>query len=165
MRTSAAEARIAETLLCTAWSRPECSEGGSARSASLKRAENQPYVMEMGVLEARLEHCCSEASSSPGMSSPPSTSCASRPAWLLGMTECTWSAWASQRRRSISSSFSCSLMYAESSTHVSTVLPLTVPHSSRIFHQRPKIVALKKERMKVTKEVHRPKKASQSWKM
>jgi len=27
------------------------------------------------------------------------------------------------------------------------------------------MVALKKERMKVTKEVHSPKKASQSWKM
>ena len=65
--------------------------------------------MLMGVLEARLEHCCSAASSS-GMSRPPSTSCASRPAWLLGMTECTCSAWASQRRRSISSSFSWSLM-------------------------------------------------------
>ena len=42
MRTSAAEARIAETLLCTVCSRPECSEGGRARSASLKRVENQP---------------------------------------------------------------------------------------------------------------------------
>ena len=34
----------------------------------------------MGVLEARLEHCCRAASSSPGLSRPPSTSCASRPA-------------------------------------------------------------------------------------
>ena len=36
--------------------------------------EHQPYAMLIGVEEARLEHCCSAASSSPGMSKPPSTS-------------------------------------------------------------------------------------------
>jgi hypothetical protein len=44
-----------------------------------------------------------------------------------------------------------------------TVLPLTVPQSSRSLHQRVKTVALKKERMKVTNVVHMLKKASQSW--
>ena len=40
MRTSAAEARMAETLVCTLCSRPEWSDGGRASRASPKREEN-----------------------------------------------------------------------------------------------------------------------------
>ena len=40
MRTSAAEARMAETLVCTLSSRPEWSDGGRASRASPKREEN-----------------------------------------------------------------------------------------------------------------------------
>eukprot|EP00964_Phaeocystis_antarctica_P075159 scaffold46343_cov22-Phaeocystis_antarctica.AAC.1 len=40
MSTSAAEARMAETLVCTLMSRPEWREGGRASRASPKRDEN-----------------------------------------------------------------------------------------------------------------------------
>ena len=40
MRTSAAEARMAETLVCTLCSRPEWRDGGRASRASPKREEN-----------------------------------------------------------------------------------------------------------------------------
>eukprot|EP00965_Chrysotila_dentata_P037934 1260882-Pleurochrysis_carterae.AAC.1 len=48
-------------------------------------------------------------------------------------------------------------------TAVSTVLPLTVPQSSRSRHQRWKTVAFEKPKMKVTNDVQIEKKASQSW--
>ena len=175
MSTSAAALRITDRLPCTSCSAAPRHSGATiapgAPSERVKRRRNQPYTTAKGVDVERPPALATQRSiasySPPGLRSSCSTRPASTPSACAALslwTDATCSACASHSSRICSWSSRSSPTNDASIIVVSTVRPLTVPISSRSFHQRAKTVELKKARMNVTNDAKSAKKASQSWK-